>query len=165
MSSNYEARIRRLESEIQTLKGTVRPGRSPAYVISMVVAFIVFVVVISWLPLADDPGFGSRAGIGLIGLIGGVFVFGGAFAFIEKAFKALVEIAASLLLLYNAVWCAVIWALSKPMSEWVIANDFAEGDEALGLVVTVAAAVLFVTNVFALLVLYPAAKTAGTRLD
>ncbi len=165
MSNDYIDRIQKIESDIEELKKTVRPGETPVYGIAMFIGLIIYIVVISNLPLPDDPGFWPRTGIGFACLIAGGMIFGGALAFIDFAFKAIVEVAAVLLLLFDVIYSSFIWMFSSNLRQWLIHNEIAKEEYAFGVVVIVAAIILFSLNMFAFLIIYPAAKTAGTKLE
>src|SRR5690606_19877644 len=101
MEQETLVRVQKLETTLEDLKKTVRPGETPAYGISLFVALVLFVLMMSKLPLSGDPGFWPRTGIGVACAFLGGIIFSGALSFMEFAFKAIVEATAALLLLFD----------------------------------------------------------------
>ena len=165
MSADQTERIRKLEAEVASLKSVVKPGPPGAHELGLAVAVVAFLIIVSKLPFPGDPSFWPRAGIAVGCLIVAGVVYSGALSAADYAFKMVVEIAGALLFLGNAVYGALVWLSFSSFKQMVINRGITQADEAGGVVVLSAALLLMLLNLVAMLILHPAAKVAGTKLD
>jgi len=159
-----QKRITELEKQVKELQGVVRPGASPVLWVALGVAFLLYVWCVRQLPFPGDPSASERFWIGAGVLCVTVFICGGALELVELAFKALVESALALLLLFNAVAGVLLVVLAPDLEPMVASLERVQDEHARGLVFFIGAVALFVLDVGVLLVLFPLAKVAGTDL-
>lgn len=164
MPEEVEVRLESLEKDIRQLKDTAAVEQTPVFGVALFVGFVLYVILIAKVPLPGNPGFGPRVGIGLVsGFLGG-FAYIGALKFVEFSLKAIVEVAAAILLFANAAVGVLLYpffdAIRQQLSERVgIVNTEPIFAIILG------AILLFLINCLALLALYPLARIAGTKLE
>ena len=173
-NSNINARLDALETKVKELRETVQPGESPMMGVFTTVMLITFIALMTKLPLPNAPGPAERIGIGVASLIGGGIVFGIAVSVVSFTFKAIVEFAIVCLITINIAIGAVSWAFSPQLYELaaevrVILIENKMLDPAVpdavpfGLILAVITTGILLIDIFALLVLFPAAKIAGTN--
>ena len=157
-------RIVKLEKEVKALVDTVRPGKTPALAIAFVLLLVIYLVAVFKMPMPGDPDFWMRAAIAF----GSAFAGGGicvmALGFVEAAFKVLVEVAMALLIFGNVMTGMLVWINADYLRDYIIELDGVPNDKAFIAGLVAAAIALFIADVLAFLVLYPLAKTAGTKL-
>lgn len=139
--------------------------QSPVYGIAILVAAAAYITLMANLPLSQGTEAGARFWIGLFAAIGGAVIFGCALGVIKFAFKAIVEIAAVLLLLANACVGGIVWAFFDPIGKALLEAGIAKSENIVVVAVGGAAVLMFIGDMLAFIVLYPMARIAGTSLD
>jgi hypothetical protein len=161
MTEEMENRIKSLEGDVHELKLATKVEQTSVFGVAMFVALILYIGLISKLPLPEDTASWPRVGIGFASAIGGGMVFSWASAFVQRFLKVIVEVAAVALLLINVSVGALLWTAFPEISRW----GSPKGDGPFGGIVLMGAIFLFLFDVLAFLVLYPLARTVGTNID
>lgn len=133
--------------------------------LAVLVFFLVFAGIVSVLPFPASWGFWPRAGVCVACAYAGGIFFMIAGKIVAFSYKAVVELAAALVLLANAVFIAAVWANFVVVADFLVKLEIMTRADVVAAVVAGAAALLFVANLLALFVLHPLARIAGTRLD
>lgn len=160
--------LKKLESEVEELRKTVRPGQTPAFGITLGVGVLVYAVWLLTGDLPGDPDLGPRVGVGVASAIVALIFYGISVSFVIVAFKVLVEIGAALLLLGSMAAGIAVWRFAPAFEPLALELFPGLEVEAYGPLLAVYAAAglsLLGANLVAVLALYPLAKTAGTKLD
>jgi hypothetical protein len=161
--TGIEDRIQSLEREVSRLKAVTANENSLAFPIAVVIGVIIYIIVITNLPLSNNPGFWARFGIGLASAYAGLGVLSVTLDFVKASLKAIVEVSMVLLALANALTGAFLWAAFRS-SDGIPWLRQVTNESFVGMVI-LAAIVLFIGDALVLLVLYPLARTAGTDLE
>jgi hypothetical protein len=158
-------RLVTVEKELAALKATTSIVQTPVYGIALFLAACAFVVLVLNLPFEGNPKVLPRLLIGAACAFSTALVFGAALGFVKFALKALVEVAAALLLLLNATIVALLWLSFPSLTAWLVEIDVSSRDDAAWVAAGMAAVGLFLLDAVALFFLYPMAQSARTSLD
>lgn len=164
MEEKPEDRLNRLEKDVRELRLATTIKQTPAFGISIFASLVLYIALVSKLPLPGDPAFWPRLGIGFASAFCGLIVYHCALAFVTAVLKAIAEIAAVVLMLINVSVGVILCTFPHEIQQMLSQSGVEKDEQFFAAVLTVAIA-LFILDVFAFLVLYPLARTAGTSLE
>lgn len=132
---------------------------TPAFGIAMIIGAVLFIILLNHLPFPIDYGFWPLAGIFVASCAVGGLILAVATSIMSAVFKAIVEIAVVILLLFNVSYVAVCWA-----SFDLILMELNIDPENTFVGILILALILLIINLFNIFFLLPLSKIAGSKV-
>jgi len=138
--------------------------QTPAFAISLIVLFIMYLIILNQLPFPHDYGFGALAVVTVASVVIGLMIYGISLGIIQTIYKVLVEIAGAVLLFFNVTLLAVSWSALNEIKAYLAELEILVEWNQTFLTVLAVLLSLLIFNLLAIWVLYPLAQIAGTTL-
>ncbi len=144
---------------------TNHKSQTPAFGIGLFISAIIFIIILNHLPFPRDYEFINLAGVFIASAIVAGIIYAFSVGLVSSIYKIIVELAAVILLLFNATYAAYSWAsfdaIKASLAEEGMFLDMNENVAA----VLVMLIILLVIDLLAVFILYPLAQIAGTTLE
>jgi len=130
---------------------------SPAFIISLILCAILFILFLRELPFPEHYRFWALAGIFAVSGYGAVMFFFGASRLINIIYKMIIEVLVAIFLFLNACYVAFCWAMMDFIKMRMdIESTFAA--------ILVLALLLFIADLIIVVLLLPFARIAKSDL-
>ncbi len=138
--------------------------QTPAFVISLIVLFVLYLIILNQLPFPHDYGFGALAVVTVASVVIGLMIYGISLGIIQTIYTVLVEIAVAVLLFFNVTLLVVSWSAINEIKAYLAKLEIlVEWNDNLLAILAVLLG-LFIFNLLTIWVLYPLAQISGTTL-